>query len=103
MIVSGLAMSHSLSIREVERRHLDRGPVIIKGDKNVCCSLQAWLEGVVSKKLNAPYRSGPSRTLDQSQKSKSASSNASNRGNFLTCQKTFPQGPTSLTRGRWKN
>ena len=69
---------------EVERRHLDRGPVIIKsmhgyphhaygrgiqyvehaeghGDKVFAAALILGLEGIVSKKLDAPYRSGPSR------------------------------------------
>src|SRR5262245_2555600 len=60
--VSELAMSHSFSIREVERRNFDRGPAIIKGDKLFDAACKLGLEGVVSKKLTSPYRSGPSRT-----------------------------------------
>jgi ATP-dependent DNA ligase len=54
-------MSHSFSIREVERRHLDRGPIIIKGDKMFAAACKLGLEGIVSKKLDAPYKSGPSK------------------------------------------
>jgi ATP-dependent DNA ligase len=69
-------------MREAERRHLDRGPVIIKsmhgyphhaygiryvehaeghGDKMFAAVCQLGLEGIVSKKLDAPYKSGPSK------------------------------------------
>jgi hypothetical protein len=83
MVVSALAISHSFSMREAERRHLDRGPAIIKsmhryphhaygiqlrgtrraphGDKMFQPSASFELEGIVSKKLNAPYKSGPSK------------------------------------------
>jgi len=70
-------------MREAERRHLDRGPVIIKsmhgyphhaygiqlsgtrrrphGDKMFAAVCQLGLEGIVSKRLDAPYKSGPSK------------------------------------------
>ena len=46
------------------------------GDKLYTAACKLGLEGIVSKKLNAPYRSGPSRTLDQGQKSEGTGSNA---------------------------
>jgi bifunctional non-homologous end joining protein LigD len=37
------------------------------GDKLFAASCNLGLEGIVSKKLDAPYRSGPSKTWDQSE------------------------------------
>ena len=42
------------------------------------------LEGIVSKKLDAPYRSGPSKNLDQSKKSEGASDAARRTGRSET-------------------
>jgi hypothetical protein len=42
--------------------------------KSVC---KLGLEGIVSKKLDAPYRSGPVENLDQDQKSESTGSDKS--------------------------
>ena len=85
MFASALAISQSFSMREAERRNLDRGPVIIKsmhgyphhaygiqlrgtrirphGDKMFAAVCQLGLEGIVSKKLDAPYKSGPSNSI----------------------------------------
>ena len=46
------------------------------GDKMLAAVCYLGLEGIVSKWLNAPYRSGPSKKLDQGQESKSAGADA---------------------------
>ena len=44
------------------------------GDKMFAAVCHVGLEGIVSKKLDAPYRSGPSKTSDQSQESEGCNS-----------------------------
>jgi hypothetical protein len=45
-------------------------------DKMFAAVCQFWLEEIVSKKLDAPYRSRPSNNMDQGQKSESVGSHA---------------------------
>jgi hypothetical protein len=77
--VSGLGIAHSFSMREAEQPYLDWGVVTIKsmqrlstspggiqyvehaeghGDKLFAAVCKLGLEGIVSKKLDTPYRSG---------------------------------------------
>jgi len=79
-----LGSAHSFSIGEAKQPYLDWGVVTIKpsndyphhpyggiqyvehtvgdGSKMFKAVCKLGLEGIVSKKLDAPYRSGPSRT-----------------------------------------
>jgi hypothetical protein len=99
--VSGLAISHSFSMREVERRHLDRGPVIIKpmhgyphhaygrgiqyvehaeghGDKLFAAACNLGVEGIFFEEARRALSVWPLENLDQSQKSKFAGCHKSN-------------------------
>jgi bifunctional non-homologous end joining protein LigD len=59
----------------------------LKMFKAVC---KLGLEGIVSKKLNAPYKSGPSKAWLKNQKSESASSHSRSRLDVLVAVKNPP-------------
>jgi bifunctional non-homologous end joining protein LigD len=66
------------------------------GDKLFAAACHLGLEGIVSKKLNAPYRSGPSKVWIKVKNPKAPAATRTING---TCQKTFPKGPTSIMLG----
>jgi len=56
------------------------------GDKLFAAACNLGLEGIVSKKLNAPYRSGPSKSWNKVKNPKSPAATRAIDGTFNGCK-----------------